>query len=250
MKSKFTKKALACLLAAALVCTLFIPGTVTAFASGAVINVTSAGALKDALNQNAEVEAINITADFTINEECFILFDNAHIGNYHDTVMTIAEGVTLTIGAGGAIGSMWPSYEGDWETPPLPNGKIINNGTVIVEDGGATEADFDTNNGDILVKDGGCAVCCNVNNGTVVVEDGGQYATTQGSTATNNGTVVIHQGATMRSRFGTKIINSAQGTINLNGWFYCGCIGDGMWFENHGTVTGNGDVILYEAAPI
>ena len=156
--------------------------------------------------------------------------------------------MTLTIGAGGAIGSMWPSYEGDWQTPPLPNGKIINNGTVIVENGGATEADFDTNNGDILVKDGGCAVCCNVNNGTVVVEDGGEYATTQGSTATNNGTVVIHQGATMRSRFGTKIINSAQGTINLNGWFYCGCIGDGMWFENQGTVTGNGDVILYEAA--
>lgn len=244
-----TKKALSLLLAAVMVFGLIMPYSVSAFASGAVINVTSEQELKQALNRDTEVSNINIVQSFTVNSECNILYDNAHINNYHDTVMTIENGVTLTIANGGAIGSLWPSYEGDRETPPLPNGKIINNGTVIVEDGGATEADFDTNNGDILVKDGGSAVCCNTNNGTVVVEDGGKYATTQGAVATNNGNIVIHQGAMMESRFGTKIVNAAGGSIELNGQFRCGCIGDAMWFENHGTVSGNGDIILYEAAP-
>jgi len=249
MKKKCMKKALACLIAVAMVCTLLVPGCITAFASGAVFNVTSAAQLKEALDQNTEVEAINITESFALYEEDTILFDAAHLDYYHDTVMTIAAGVTLTVGNGGAIGSMWPSYEGDWETGPLPNGKGINNGTVIVEAGGATEADFDTNNGTILVKAGGCAVCCHTNNGTVTVEAGGEYATTQGSIATNNGQIHIQNGAAMESRFGTKIVNAAGGNIELEGQFRCGAIGDGFWFENHGTVTGNGDIILYEAAP-
>ncbi len=248
---KSTKKALSLLLAAVMVFGLIMPYSVSAFASGAVINVTSEQELKQALNKDSEVSNINIVQNFTVNSECAILFDSAHLNNYHDTVLTIAEGVTLTVGNGGIIGSMWPSYEGDRETPPLPNGKVINNGTVIVEKGGATEADFDTNNGDILVKDGGSAVCCNTNNGTVVVEDGGQYVTSQGGTATNKGNIVIHQGAMMESRFGSKIVNAAGGSIELNGQFRCGCIGDGrddgFWFDNQGAVSGNGDIILYEA---
>ncbi|MBR0414064.1 MAG: fibronectin type III domain-containing protein [Clostridia bacterium] len=252
MKSKLMKKALACLLAVVMVCTLFVPGTVTAFASGTVLNVTSAAELGTALNQNEEVDAIHITESFAIYEDFSILFDAMHLNYYHDTVMTIDAGVTLTIGNGGVIGSMWSSYQGDGETPPFPNGSVVNNGTIIVEAGGATEADFDVNNGTILVKRGGSAVCCNTNNGTVTVEAGGQYVTTQGGQAINNGLIQIQSGAAMESRMGTPIVNAEGGTIELNGEFNCGCIGDDgaddFWFSNEGTVTGNGNIVLYEAA--
>ena len=251
MKNTKAKKALSLMLVAIMACTLFVPAVITSFASGLTLNVTSANELKQALDMDTEVENINITADFTVTDDCTIKFDSAHLAYYHDTVMTIAENVTLTVGEGGVIGSYWPSYQGDRQTPPLPNAKIINNGTVIVERGGATEADFDTNNGDIIVKGGGKAVCCNVNNGTVTVEEDGNYLTTQGGQSVNNGKITVHRGALMMSRFGTPIINETNGTIELNGQLHVACIGDNegdnFWFDNKGTMTGNGDVILYEA---
>jgi hypothetical protein len=214
------------------------------------INVSTNAELKAALDRNTPVQAINIIDSFTVNDDCTIQLDPAHIDYYSDTVITIEEGVTLTIGDGGRIGSFWPSYEGDPNTPP--NSSVINNGQIIIEKGGATEADFDKNNGSILVKDGGKAVCCNTNNGDVVVENGGAYITTQGSTAVNFGRIVIEKGAVMQSRFGTSIINETGGEISLEGQFYCGCIGlknaDVCWFENRGTVSGNGDLIIYEAS--
>ena len=216
-----------------------------------VFDVASAYELKQALNMSTPVKAINITADFTVNDDCMIYLDPEHINNYCDTVVTINKGVTLTVGNGGMIGSFWPSYEGDWQTPPLPNSVIINNGTVIIEDGGCTEADFDTSNGTIVIKEGGSAVCCNVNNGTVTIESGATYATSQGLEAVNRGTVTINEGALMQSRFGSAIVNEEGGVINLNGEFMCGCINydgiDYMWFNNMGEVNGHGSVILYEA---
>ncbi|MCR5704447.1 MAG: hypothetical protein K6G85_07470 [Eubacterium sp.] len=226
--------------------------TTTTVSAGETLNVTSETELKAALNKQTPVEAINITESFTISDDCTIQLDPTHINNYHSTVLTILEGVTLTIDNGGKLGSFWPSYEGDGETSPLPNSKVINNGTVVIKAGGATEADFDTNNGDILVKDGGKAVCCNNNNGSVTVEDGGSYITTQGREVVNHGSISIHEGGLMQSRFGSSIINDNDGIIQMNGKFYCGCMGmngeDICWFDNEGTITGNGDMILYEAS--
>ncbi len=226
----------------------FMPQTVYADES---ITVTSEEELIAALNKSEVVDEINITNGFSVKSDCTIQYDAAHINYYSDTVVTVKEGVTLTVGNGGIFGSFWPSYEGDGETPPFPNGKVINNGKIIVENGGAIEADLDTNNGEIIIKDGGFSVACEENNGTVTVNDGGHYATSMGRDAFNNGTVNIENGAVMESRFGSKIINEVNGVINLDGTFYCGCLGmdgnDIAWFENNGNVNGNGSVIIYEA---
>ncbi|MGI6264937.1 MAG: dockerin type I repeat-containing protein [Acutalibacteraceae bacterium] len=256
MKKRIKSTALSVLLAAAILVGLIPLGaaSVVADGEGAVLDVTNAQELKAALDRDTPVQAINIVADFTVNDDCTILYTDLHIDQYHDTVLTIAEGVTLRIGAGGLIGSCWPSYGGDWETPPLPNGRVINNGTVIVEEGGATEYDFDTNNGKIIVKDGGAAICCTTNNGTVIVEGGGLYNTSQGQNAVNHGSIEIQHDAVMTSRFGSSIVNAEDGEIQLDGDFWCGCVSldsdDVCWFENRGKVTGNGSIILYQAMPV
>lgn len=258
MKSNVLKKAMALLTAAVLLVGLVPTGVLPALRvtaeeppEGAVIHATSAEELAAALDMTEPVAEIVIDESFTVTGDCTIQFDPDHIDHYHDTVITVAEGVTLTVGDGGMFGSFWPSYEGDWETPPIPNGRVINNGTVIVENGGQTGADFDTNNGEITVKAGGEAVCCNENNGTVTVEAGGAYNTTQGGRAVNHGLIDIKEGATMTSRFGTAIVNEADGVIQLDGEFWVGCLHfdeDVMLFENYGEVRGHGSVILYELA--
>ena len=215
------------------------------------LTVTSEAELIAALNKSEVVDEISIADNFTVNSDCSINYDAEHINYYSDTVVTVEEGVTLTVANGGLFGSFRPSYEGDGETPPFPNGRVINNGKIIVDNGGALEADIDTNNGEIIVNNGGFSVVCCKNNGTVTVKEGGQYSTTMGRDAFNNGTVNIENGGIMESRFGSKIINEENGVINLDGTFNCGCLGmdgnDFAWFENNGTVNGNGSVILYEA---
>ena len=217
---------------------------------GLDIEVKSLAELTAALNKTEPVAKITISDDFTVTDDCTIKFDAEKLPNYCNTQLIINENVTLTIGKDGQIGSFWPSYEGDWETPPLPNGKVINNGKIIVENGGAVVADFAENNGEVTVKDGGELVCCTNNKGTVTVEAGGVYQTTQGADARNHGTVTICGGAQMISRFGCSIINEEDGKIVLDGEFECGCVNydnaDHMWFENKGVVEGHGDVILYD----
>ncbi|MBR5423997.1 MAG: dockerin type I repeat-containing protein [Clostridia bacterium] len=256
MKTNILKKALALLTAAVMLVGLVPTGVLPVLRviaeeppEGAVIHVKSAEELAAALDMTEPVAEIFIDESFTVTGDCTIKFDPDHINNYHDTVVTVSEDATLTVGEGGMFGSFWPSFEGDWETPPMPNGRVINNGTVIVENGGQTGADFDTNNGEITVKAGGEAVCCNTNNGTVTVEAGGAYNTTQGGRAVNHGLIDIKEGATMTSRFGTPIVNEADGVIRLDGEFWCGCLHfdeDVMLFENYGEVSGRGSVILYE----
>ena len=245
-------KFLSPLLAAVVALSFAASFTPAVFAEGEVINVTDGDELYDALNKSTPVAAINITADITVDKDCLIYYDAEHIENYCNTVVTVNEGVTVTIAAGGSLGSFWPSYEGDWETPPLTGGRLINNGTLIIEKRGMIEADFDTNNGDVLIKNGGMSVCCGLNTGNVTVEDGGMYLTSQGKNAVNKGIVIIHDGALMVSRFGSAIVNDAEGEIVLNGDFMCGCMGfdDGvMLFENNGTVTGRGSVKLDNMSP-
>ena len=225
--------------------------TLTAHADNAVIDVKTEEEFAAALNMNTPVAAINVTADFMVRSDCTVKFDPEHIDNYKDVVVTICEGVTMTVADGGSIGTLWYTYEGDWETPPIPNGSMINNGTVIVDDGGWIDAAFKENNGTIIVKDGAFATCCDVNNGMVIVE-GGMYLTSQGGKSINNGVVKIGENGVMISRFGTPIINADDGVIELDGEFMCGVLGfdDGvMLFENHGTVTGHGSVTLDNMSP-
>ena len=239
------------LLSVFVVTTAVITGSLTVYADDAVIEVTSEAEFSAALNMDKPVAAINITADFTVNSDCTVKFDPEHINNYKDVVVTIYEGVTMTVGEGGSIGTLWYTYEGDWETPPVPNGSMINNGTVIVDDNGWIDAAFKENNGTIIVKDGAIAMCCDVNNGTVIVE-GGMYLTSQGGKSINNGTVRIGENGIMISRFGTPIINAEGGVIELDGEFMCGILdfdGGVMLFENHGEVKGHGSVTLDYMGP-
>ena len=250
MKRKFRK--LLGLLLAVLMAVSLLPAAALA-AGGVTINVTNQAELTAALNRTEPVDAIHITQSFTVTEDATIQYGGDKINYYSGTVMTIEEGVTLTIGAGGSIGCFWPSYEGDWETPPLPNASLVNNGTVTVESGGSTAAEFTRNNGDIIVESGGEAVCCADNYGTVTVESGGAYRTSQGADANNHGIITIEKGGEMESRFGSSIINCADGTLTVDGTYYCNCArydgADHLWFQNSGTVNGSGDVIVRNADP-
>ena len=217
---------------------------------GSQFDVSSGAELKNALSRNLPVKEINIVSNITVSSDCTIMFDPEHLDNYYDTVVTVKKGVVVTVNDGGLLGAFWPSYEGDGENGPLPNGKLINNGGIIIKKGGGVVADFDTNNGEIVVEDGGECVCPQTNNGDIYVENGGEYRTTQGSVSRNFGTVNVAPEATMQARFGSTIINETGGIINLDGTFLCGCVGfesDAMWFENHGTVNGQGSIILTEA---
>ncbi len=218
-------------------------------AEGAVINVKTEAEFQAALNMNTKVARINVTDSFTVYGECVILYDAAHIDNYCDTVVDVNAGAVITVENGGVVGSFWPSYEGNWETPPLPEGEFKNNGVIIVEDGGSVAAGFDVNNGSVTVKDGGFVTCPEINNGTVNVYSGGIYMTPQGLNVYNYGKIDVQPGGLMSSRFGSAIINAESGSILLNGDFYCACMGEDMLFENHGDVSGFGSVFLQESDP-
>ncbi len=228
---------------------LALSHAVFAAGDGLILEVTSQEELTAALNKTEPVSEIRITGDFAVNKESLVLFDEAHLAYYRNVTVKIEEGVTLTIEDGGILGVAWFSYTGPWEEGVAPNGKLINNGTIVVKDGGATEGDFAVNNGRIEVEAGGEAVCVNENYGEITVREGGAYRTTQGGSSANHGRIEIEDGAEMTSRFGSTIENAADGTLVLNGVFDCGCIGDGMWFSNEGTVEGHGSVILYAANP-
>ncbi len=250
MKS-IRKSIISVLLAVLIAMTAVSFTTITAHADDLVIDVETEEEFAAALNMDTPVAAINVVTSFSVRSDCTVKFDPEHIDNYKDVVVTVNEGVTLTVADGGSIGTLWYTYEGDWETPPVPNGSMINNGTVIVDDGGWIDAAFKENNGTMIIKDGAIAMCCDKNNGTVIVE-GGMYLTSQGDKSINNGVVKIGENGVMISRFGTPIINADDGVIELDGEFMCGVLGfdDGvMLFENHGTVTGHGSVTLDNMSP-
>ena len=227
---------------------LALSPAVFAAGDGLILEVTSQEELTAALNKTEPVSEIRITGDFAVNKESLVLFDEAHLAYYRNVTVKIEEGVTLTIEDGGILGVAWFSYTGPWEEGVAPNAKLVNNGTVIVKNGGATEGDFAVNNGRIEVEAGGEAVCVNENYGEIAVRADGAYRTTQGGNSVNHGRIEIEDGAEMTSRFGSTIENAADGTLVLNGLFNCGCIGDGMWFKNEGAVEGHGTVVLYSAS--
>ena len=229
---------------------------------GLVIAVSNQDALIQALHQSEKVASINIKKSFVIDKDCGVNYEEGRIDNYSKTVITIEKGVTLTVAEGGQTGNYWFTYEGDWQTEPLPNAKIINNGRIIVEKDGWINGAFDENNGEIIVKDGGqCQTMPDVNNGTVTVESGGSYRTTQNAQSFNYGTITIAEGANMVTRFGSTLYN--RGTIVMDGLFAVGCVTfteeveneegqtvtethANMWFENGGDISGTGTVRLYD----
>lgn len=234
------------------------PGiTVTQGADGLVIEVTNQAGLTEALDQTEKVAEINITEDLTVSEDSGVSYEGEKLEIYADVVMTVAEGVTITVVENGQIGVYWFSYEGDWETGTLPNGKFINKGTIVLEKEGWLNGEFTENSGTVLVKDGGqCQTMPNLNTGTVTVEPGGSYRTTQGQQAVNEGMITIAQGANMVSRFGSTIDN--RGSLTVDGLLSVGFVyfepqGEGMegheefWFRNSGTLSGSGIVRVYDA---
>ena len=225
--------------------------------NGLVISVTSQEELTAAVNKTEKVEAINIVCDFTVTEDSGVSLAGDKLEYYSNVTVTVEEGVTLTVGAGGQIGNYWFSYEGDWEHGTFPDTGFTNRGTIVVEKDGWVNGDIGDNYGVILVKDGGqCQTIPKNNYGTVTVESGGSFRTTQGENVRNEGTITVAEGANMVARFGSAIINNGQ--IEINGLFSVGCVTweepteegverrEKMWFENNGTVTGTGTVRLYD----
>ena len=238
--------------------------TVTKGDGGLVIEVTNQAGLSEAVNQTEKVAAIRITKDFTVSKDSGVSYEGDKLDFYRDVIVTVEEGVTLTVVEGGQLGVYWFTFEGDWEHGP--DAQFINKGTIIVEKDGWINGELTENRGTLIVRDGGqCQTIPNYNTGTVVVESGGSYRTTQGDAVVNEGTVSIAEGANMVARFGSTIVNN--GTITMDGLFSVGYIflpprsddpatedvdesGPGMemmWFENNGTITGTGTVRVYDA---
>ncbi len=239
------KKKIFLIFALCIICTL---AALSVSAGGLKIEVTSEDELVDALSKTEVVDEINIVDSFTITKDCAIKYDGNKINYYSDTVLTISDGVTLTLIDGGTLGSVWATFEGNWDDPLLPNAKCINNGNIILEKGGFLDLDFDTNNGNILVKDKGLFGACVTNNGEITVERGGIFASGQGGEIRNNGIITVSDGAIIASRFGSTLNNTSSGKLILDGEFNCGCVGDEFWFKNDGDVQGRGSLTVYEAA--
>lgn len=212
--------------------------SVSAFAAGLSITADTEQKLLAALNRSEKVDSITITGSFTATEDCMIHYNGNNINYYYNTVITIAEGVTLTVGEGGQFGSAWFTFEGNWDDPLTPNGKIVNNGTVIVAKGGSCSDGF-TNNGSIVVKEGGSMIgeLENKAGKTVTVEAGGLLGT---GTIRNFGTIDVMEGGTLVSWMGREISNEYGGTLELNGDAIFYGVRDGdrdmYWFNNQGTI--------------
>lgn len=243
------RKIFSLLLALCMVCTLL---PVTALADGGLtIAVANETELIAALTQAEAVDAINITESFTVSSDCSINYAGDNLNYYSGVVVTVQSGVTLTIGSGGQIGSAWYTYEGDWGTGPMPNGKLINNGTIIVDNGGMIGGNFGDNNDAITVKDGGMVIAGIDNSGTITVEAGGVLASTQGGSIENNGEVTVNEGGALITWMGGSFKNNSSAALTMDGDII---IGGGYWaeeengseiehawFENSGTVTHTGE---------
>lgn len=211
------------------------PSDVPADGDDLILEVTSQEELTDALNRTEPVAEIRIMKAFTVTEESLVLYDEAHYPNYRETSLIIHEGVTLTIGAGGAVGLQAPSFW-DWtremkddEKPAQPSGRMVNNGTIIVEEGGNAGFSFEENNGEVIVNAGGEFRIPETNNGTVTVKRGGALRTSQGNDCHNNGEITIEQGAELDVRMGSNLKNHSH--LTVNGIFTFGCFDDGAWFD-------------------
>ena len=88
-----------------------------------------------------------------------------------------------------------------------------------------------------------------VNYGTILVQSGGALETTQGGDIENHGSLTVASGATLTSQMGGRVVN--DGTLKLDGTFRCGSVNydktDHLWFQNSGTVSGRGDLVVYDA---
>ncbi|MBE6997497.1 MAG: hypothetical protein E7427_04930 [Ruminococcaceae bacterium] len=107
---------------------------------------------------------------------------------------------------------------------------IIPSGVTLTVDGVSTDAEFEIQSG-----------------GAIEVKNGGVLATTMGGNIENHGTITVEKGASIVSQMGGSVVNEAGGTLKLDGTFRCGSHHDktdDLWFENSGTVSGNGDLIV------
>ena len=90
-----------------------------------------------------------------------------------------------------------------------------------------------------------------VNHGTILVQSGGALETTMGGDIENHGTITVEKGASIVSQMGGSVVNEAGGTLTLDGTFRCGSVNydktDHLWFQNSGTVSGRGDLVVYDA---
>ena len=228
-----------------ILCLSLLGVSALAAGNGKTINVTSQEELVAALNRTEKVAAINITRDFTVTEPCYLEYDDAHLPYYHDTSLTVQAGVTLTVGKGGEFGNNMHTY--DWDKPQeyTPNGAAVNNGTIVVQNGGRVDGGFETNNGEVYVESGGHCIIFRENRGEVQVLAGGAYLTGMDGDVYNYGRVQVDEGATTGSRFGTTFHN--EGIFILDGdASYAGYKDyQGVchyWFENNGIYSGGGRI--------
>jgi len=90
------------------------------------------------------------------------------------------------------------------------------------------------------------------NDGDITVLSGGKLATTQGGDINNFGSLTVEPDAELLSQMGGKIINADTGTLTIDGFLFCGSYYDGnltyIWFENDGTVAGDGHFVVMPVA--
>ena len=123
----------------------------------------------------------------------------------------------------------------------IPSGESIEYMTKFIVPDGVT----------LTVSDGAVLSCGMENDGCVNVLSGGQLATTMGGAIINRNELTVNEGAELTSQMGGEVINENGATLTLDGTFNCGCYGfegnDVCWFENSGTVSGSGNILLYVA---
>lgn len=122
----------------------------------------------------------------------------------------------------------------DFEISTLGEVMVGNDVTVTIEKGALLQAE-------LFIMDGG----------TVIVKDGGRLWTTQAGeeALVNRGSIVVEKGGELKSMYGGSVRNEKDGSISLDGVFYCGSHRfdnkTNIWFKNEGTIAGNGVIYVY-----
>lgn len=204
--------------------------------------VTTAQELEDALCADVPVGAIDIVADMQLTSNCTVQHAT---DNYNQTVVTVAEGVTVTVAAGGVFGDAWYTFTGeDWSVMQV---SVVNSGTIVLENGG-TLNDISVNYGTILVRSGGelGASVENAGSGSIRVESGGAMHTSQGAPTQNNGTVEILSGGSLTAAMGGWIEN--RGTLCVDGEMTVNGAEGGRFIDGGGSITGSGVIVIDSSA--
>ncbi len=153
---------------------------------------------------------------------------------------------TVTIDSGATLNINGCDFGPDFNKAVTNPSKLINNGTISVNDGGSLFL-IDENNGSIIIKSGGAmeSGVFNSSCASIVVKSGGEARCAMGGNIRNAGQYTVDSGGVLKPQKGAGFVNfigADDGTLTLNGDMV---FDQGYWSDfSQGTLLGSGHFII------